>query len=65
MIQVERDVPTCTRDVLRADNAPHRAARLRDDSGKFLQTRSTAHDGEGTTVDLFESNIVMHGNGLR
>src|SRR4051794_25439055 len=54
LVPVERDVPARTRELLRADDAPHEAAGLWDDPGEFLNTRPTTHDGERTTVELFK-----------
>jgi hypothetical protein len=35
-VPVDRDVPARTRDLLRAADAPHKAAGLRDDLGELL-----------------------------
>jgi hypothetical protein len=64
IIPVERDMPACTRDLLRADNVPYPAAGVGDNLGEFLQARPTPHHGEGTTADLFESDDVFHANHL-
>src|SRR5262249_45958638 len=63
-VPVERDVPTRTLDLLRADDAPHGAAGVGHDFGKFLRTRPTAHNRKRTTAELFESDIVFHANHL-
>src|SRR5439155_17462177 len=63
-VQIDRDVPPGTWDVLRADDAPHRAAGIRNDLGEFPGTRATAHDGKRTAAELFESDGVFHANHL-
>ena len=60
VVPVQRNVPACTLYLLRAEDAPHRAAGLWNDVGQFLQTRTTAHDGKRTTAELFESDLVLH-----
>src|SRR5262245_5618801 len=62
IIPVERDVPARPHDLLRADDAPYGAAGVGNDSGEFLQARPTAHDSEGTTAELLESDVVFHAN---
>jgi hypothetical protein len=62
IIPVESDVPARARDLPRADDAPHQAAGLRDDPGEFPRSRPSSHDGQGTTAELFEPDIISHAN---
>jgi hypothetical protein len=63
-VPVDRDVSTCTRDLLRADVTPNQTASVWYDLGEFLRTRPAAHDGKGVTAKLFEPDVVFHANHL-
>src|SRR5262245_14187748 len=59
-VPVHRDMPTCSCDLLLADDGPHGAARLWYDTGQFPLARAPAHDGKRLTRVLFESDDVLH-----
>jgi hypothetical protein len=63
-VQVDRNMTTCPRDLLCPDDAPYRAAGRRNDLREFLWSRATAYNRKRTTADMFESNIVFHGQHL-
>jgi hypothetical protein len=60
IVQVNRDVPTRPRDLLGADDAPDRAASVRNDPGEFLRAGAAAHDGQRMSAVLLESDVVFH-----
>src|SRR5262249_5019848 len=53
------------RNLLRADDAPHRSAGVGNDLGKFLGAGVTANDRKRTAAELFESDVMFHTNDLR
>ena len=60
-IQVERDVPAGSLDLLRAKHAPHETASSWYDLGKLRLTCPTAyHRKRATDDDLFKLNVVFH-----
>ena len=59
-VQVDRDMPARSLDLLGADDAPNLAARIGDDAGEFVSGRASANDGERETRVLFESDVVFH-----
>ena len=59
-VQVHRDMPTCPRDLLRADDTPHCSTGVRNDLGRDPVPPRTAHHRKRTTAELFESDVVFH-----
>lgn len=60
-IQVKRNVPASSLDLLRAKRIPHGSAGTRYDFRKLIPSYSKAHNCKWSTVDdLFELNFVLH-----
>src|SRR5262245_4985865 len=58
-------MPTCTSDLLRTDDAPHRSARVWNNLGQLLSLGTTMHNRKRVAAELFDSNVVFHPNDLR
>jgi hypothetical protein len=60
IIQVNRNMAACTRDLLRANNIPNSAAGVRHHLQELMGSCATAYDGKRASAVLFEPDFVFH-----
>jgi hypothetical protein len=64
-VEVDRNMPTRARDLLRTKDIPNGTTGGRYDLREFMGGCATAHDRQRATAELFDSDNVFHANSLR
>ena len=64
-VQVDRNMPTGARDLLRTNYISNGTTGVRYDLRQFMWGCAAAHDCQRATAELFDLDDVFHGNTLR